>query len=91
MIKICKLEYRSNTWDARKRVAYKVYAKVKGADPPGQFLIRNKQGWVEVTKDKTIIKISQSLSDEWRKPLSKRAIRSSLFGKVNKKDKYNLK
>jgi len=86
LIKTCKLEYWGNTRDARKRVAYKVYAEVKGANPPSRFLIRDKQGWVEVTKDKTIIKISQSLSNKWRKPPSKRAIYSSLSGKVNEKD-----
>jgi len=85
LITTSKSNYRGNTRDARKRLSYKIYAEMKGLDPPGRFLIREsvQTGWVEVDEDKAITKISQSLSDERRKtPSHKKKINPSASSKT---------
>jgi len=70
-----KTQFQTNGRDARKRLAYRIYSEVKELDPPGRFLLRpspsQESGWVEVTEDKAIVKICQTLRDECRKTRSK--------------------
>ena len=66
-----KSQYRGNVRGEKTKLAHRIYAKVKGVDPPGRFLMRDSKRpglWIEVSEEKAILKICQSLSDERRRP-----------------------
>lgn len=87
-----KSNYQGNTRDARKRLSYKIYAEMKGLDPPARFLLREsvESDWIEVDEDKAIMKISQSLSDERRKPPSKKKKKDSIISNKVQNSKDSL-